>query len=416
MLDRRQFLSKTSRAAALFALPAERHFQKIAALGPRSDEQFWHEIRAAFSVSPAIINLNNGGVSPAPRIVQEAQEHFSRLSNDGPSHFMWRILDQGREPLRQSLAEITGAEADEIAMVRNASEALEAVIFGLPLERGDEVVVTRLDYPNMMNAWLQREKRDGIVLKWVDLPVMSENSDAITALYEAAFSPRTKLVHITHAINWTGQILPCRRIADAAKRRGIEVLIDGAHSLFSKNYRIDELGGDYFGASLHKWLCGPIGTGLLWIKKEKIGKIWPHFAADEKQKDDIRKFENLGTRPFSIEQALGKAVDFHRLIGAERRAERLFFLKNYWAERAVAIPKVKILTSLNPEFSGPIAVVAIDGKTPAEVGNFLFDKHKIHTTGIDWRDVQGVRVTPNVYTMTWELDRLLEGLKKCAAG
>lgn len=419
MKNRRDFLQFSANAAAAFsigkALPkldATRQFDRIRNLGTDNDEQFWQEIRNAWSVSSSVINLNNGGVSPAPRIVQEAQEAYNRLNNEAPSYYMWRILDQGREPLRQNLADLAGCLADEIAINRNASEALETIIFGLPLERGDEVVVTKLDYPNMMNAWKQRESRDGIVLKWVELDVPMEDNSLIVNRFVEKFSPKTKLVHITHVINWTGQVLPARAIADAAHARGIEVLVDGAHSFAQLDYKIAELSCDYFGTSLHKWLCAPIGSGMLFIKKDKIAKIWPHFAAEKPDSGDIRKFEALGTRSFAIEQAIGKAIDMQLLIGAERKRERLFFLKNYWAEQAARIPGVRVHTSFKKEFSGAIGLVSVDGKKPEELDSFLFSEAKIHTVGINWEQVHGVRVTPHVYTQLRELDKLVLTIKK----
>jgi selenocysteine lyase/cysteine desulfurase len=395
-----------------FSENADRHFDFLKKIENQNDEQFWAEIRNAWSMNSSIINLNNGGVSPAPRIAQEALETYNRLNNEGPSYFMWRILDQGREPLRRNLAEIAGCSPEEIAVNRNASEALETVIFGIPLERGDEVVVTNLDYPNMKNAWLQREKRDGIVLNWVELDPKMEDNALIINRFVEKFNSKTKLVHITHCINWTGQILPVRAIADAARARKIEVLIDGAHTFAQLDYRIPDLGGDYFGTSLHKWLCAPIGSGMLWVKKEKISKIYPLFAAENPESDDIRKFESLGTRSFAIEQAIGKSIDMHHLIGAKRKQDRLFFLKNYWAERVQNLPKVNLLTSLKPEFSGAIGVVAVEGKKNEELEQFLFSEYKIHTVTINWKNVQGTRITPNVYTQIRELDKLVEGIER----
>ncbi|HEY6900513.1 MAG TPA: aminotransferase class V-fold PLP-dependent enzyme, partial [Puia sp.] len=310
-----------------------------------TDEDFWYYVQQSFTVSPEIINLNNGGVSPSPKVVQDAMKRYNDFSNEAPSYYMWRILDQGREPLRKDLARISGCPAEEVAIHRNASEALETVIFGLPLKAGDEVVVSKFDYPNCMNAWKQREMRDGIKLIWVHLDLPSEDNDYLTSQYTKAFTPKTKLVHITHVINWTGQILPARKIADAAHQRGIEVLIDGAHSYAHLEYTIPSLGGDYFGTSLHKWLAACIGTGMLYVKKEKIAGLYPLFAAPEPKSDNIRKFENLGTRPFFIEQAIGKAIGFYDMIGATRKEQRLFYLKNYWMSAVKDIPKVKLYTS-----------------------------------------------------------------------
>ena len=378
------------------------------------DEDFWYYVQQSFTTSPELINLNNGGVSPSPKVVQEAMKRYLDFSNEAPSYYMWRILDQGREPLRKDLARIAGCSAEEIAINRNASEALETVIFGLPLKAGDEVVVCKYDYPNCINAWKQREQRDGIRLVWVDLNLPSEDNEYLTAQYAKAFTAKTKIVHVTHVVNWNGQILPARKIADAAHQRGIEVLVDGAHSFAHFEYTIPSLGADYFGTSLHKWLAACIGSGMMYVKRDKIASLYPLFAAGNPKEDNIRKFENLGTRPFFIEQATGKAIGFYDMIGAARKEQRLFYLKNYWMEQVKDVPKVKLYTSMKPGFACAIGVVGIEGKTVTELENYLFNEYKIHVVGINWESVHGVRVTPNVYTTTKDLDRLVTAIGEFA--
>ncbi len=375
-----------------------------------SDEDFWYYIQQSYTVSPSLINLNNGGVAPSPKTVQEAMKRYHDYCNEAPSYYMWRILDQGREPLRKNMAKLAGTDADEIAIQRNASEALETVIFGLDLKAGDEVVLTKQDYPNTINAWKQREMRDGIKLVWINLELPSEDNEYLASQYSNAFTSKTKLVQITHIINWNGQILPVRKIADAAHAKGIDVLVDGAHSFAHFDFTLPELGADYFGTSLHKWLGACIGSGMLYIKKEKIKNIYPLFAAGDPKSTDIRKFENLGTRPFFIEQAIGKAIEFHEMIGSKRKEERLFYLKNYWMNRVKDVPKVKLNTSMKKGFGCAIGSVAIEGKKPGELDSFLMDKYKIHTVGIEWENIKGVRITPNVYTTTKNLDLLVEGI------
>ncbi len=376
-----------------------------------TDETFWYQVKQAYTVSPQLLNLNNGGVSPQPLVVQEAVERYNRLSNEAPSYYMWNILDQGREPLRAELAALAGCSPEEIAINRNSSEALETVIFGLRLKAGDEVVLTKQDYPNMINAWKQREKRDGIVLRWVSFDFPIEEKAAIVKGFVDAFSEKTKVVQITQVINWTGQILPAREIAFEAKKRGIEVLVDGAHAFAHIHFTIPELECDYFGTSLHKWLSAPFGTGLLYVKKEKIADLWPLFGAGDPESGDIRKFEALGTRSFAIEQAIGQAIQFHHMIGSERKFKRLHYLKNYWAEKVQQLPGVKVHTSLDPQFGGAIGLVSVEGKPPGELAQYLFKEHKIHTVSIEWENISGVRITPNVYTVTRDLDRLIRGIE-----
>lgn len=426
MTDRRKFLQKAtalSSAALISAIPSwagdlEKALHSVRGMGAEklaAEEEFWYYIQQAFTVSPGIINLNNGGVSPAPKTVQDAMKRYYDLSNEAPSYYMWRILDQGREPLRTNLANLAGCSPEEIAINRNSSEGLETVIFGLQLKAGDEVVLSKQDYPNVINAYKQREKRDGIKLIWVNLELPSENEDYLVSQYVKAFTPKTKLVNVTHVINWNGQVLPVKKIAAEAHRKNIEVLVDGAHSFAHLDYKVPDLGADYFATSLHKWLYAPIGSGMLYVKKEKIRSVYPLFAtADDPLKDDIRKFETLGTRPFFIEQAIGKAVEFHEMVGSERKFKRLHYLKNYWMEKVKDLPGVRFNTSLSPQWGGAIGNIGFEGRKPGELDAFLMDKYKIHTTTVVWENINGVRITPNIYTTIKNLDVLVDGIRAFA--
>jgi selenocysteine lyase/cysteine desulfurase len=327
---------------------------------------------------------------------------------------MWRILDQGREPLRYKLAQLAGADPEEIAVNRNATEALNTVIFGLNLKAGDEVIGTKQDYPNMINAWRQRAQRDGIVYTQISFQFPIENDEEIVTAFEKAITPKTKIIHITHIINWIGQILPVKKITAMAKKHGIETIVDGAHSFGLLDYKVPELGCDYFGTSLHKFLSAPIGSGMLWIKKENIEKIWPLVCNDRPNSADIRKFETLGTRSFPIEQGIGEAVNFQNGIGSKRKEERIRYLKNYWASRVQNIPKVKIHTSFKDQYACAICGVSIDGMTPGELDGALFNNYKIHTVGIVWENISCVRITPHVYTRLQDLDKLVMAIDTIA--
>ncbi len=427
MANRRSFISKmgalsvTAIAADLFQPAWSRNLQSalsnVSGIDPTSlatDEDFWYYVQQSYTIAPNFINLNNGGVSPAPRTVADAMKQYYDTCNQAPSYYMWRVIDQGREVLRKNLAQLAGTDIEEIALHRNASEALETVIFGIELKAGDEVVLTKQDYPNMIGAWKQREKREGIKLVWINLELPSEDEQYLVSQYTNAFTERTKLVQITHMINWIGQKMPVKKIANAAKKKNIDVLVDGAHTFAQFEFKIPDLNCDYFGTSLHKWLGAPVGTGLLYVRKEKIKEIWPLFGAGEKEEDNIRKFEHLGTRPFFIEEAVDKAIDFYDMIGAKRKEERLLYLKNYWMGKVKDIPKVQLHTSFKKEFGCAIGLVSVDGKTPAELDAYLWEHYKIHSVGINWENIHGVRITPNVYTTTKNLDRLVEGITKFA--
>lgn len=426
--NRRRFLQKASMFSATALLSslsqpawsrnlqsALRNAEGISPADLASEEDFWYYIQQSFTVSPSLINLNNGGVSPAPKTVQDAMKRYYDYCNEAPSYYMWRILDQGREPLRQNLAKLAGCSTEEIAINRNSSEGLETIIFGLQLKAGDEVVAAKQDYPNVINAYKQRELRDGIKIVWINLELPSEDENYLVQQYVNAFTSGTKVVNITHIINWNGQILPVKKIAQEAHKRGIEVVVDGAHSFAHFDFKVPDLDADYFAASLHKWLYAPIGSGLLYVKKDKIKNIYPLFAtSDNPLKDDIRKFENLGTRPMFIEQAIGKALEFHEMIGSERKEKRLHYLKNYWFEKVKNVPKVKLHTSMNPKWGCAIGNVSVEGKKPEELDSFLLNNYKVHTVGINWENIHSIRVTPNVYTTTNNLDVLVEGIMQFA--
>ncbi len=378
------------------------------------DEEFWYWIRESYTVSPHLINLNNGGVAPQPKVTQDAQDKYNRMCNEGPSYYMWRILDAGREPLRENLAELAGCSAEEIAINRNSTEGLNTIIFGLNLKAGDEVVLSKQGYPNMINAWKQREKRDGVKLVWLNFDLPQEDDAYFLERYVAAFTDKTKVVHITHMINWTGQVKPVAKIADEAHKRNIDVICDGAHSFALMDYKIPDLHCDYFATSLHKWMSAPFGSGLMYIKKDKIKDVWALLSNDKPDGDNIRKFESLGTRSFASEMAIGYSLDFHNMIGTARKQARLHFLKNYWAEKVKDIPKVKLNTSLDPKFACAIGNFSIQGMEPGDIDNKLLTKYKIHTVGINWENIHGVRVTPNVYTSLKDLDKLVRGIEDIA--
>jgi selenocysteine lyase/cysteine desulfurase len=377
------------------------------------ESDFWGWVQQSYTTSPNIMNLNNGGVSPQPKVVQDAFVRYNQLCNEAPSYYMWQILDQGRTALREDMASFAGCLPEEIAFNRNTTEAINQIIFGLSLKAGDEVVLSKWDYPNVMTSWKMREKRDGIVLKWVSLDLPSEDEDYLVKSFVSQFTEKTRVVNLTHIVNWIGQILPVRKIADEAKKRNIDVVVDGAHTFALMDFRIPDLNCDYFATSLHKWLCAPFGAGMLYVRKEKIKEIW--FPEDDPLSDKITKFERLGTRSFPTEMAIGSALDFHLVIGSKRKEERLRYLKNYWMEKVQGVPKVHTHTSLDPRFSCVIGLVSIDGLKSGDFVSKLFSQYKIHTTGIDWEGVSGVRVTPHVYTQPYDLDKFIRAIKDIAA-
>ncbi len=378
----------------------------------QTDEEFWTEVRNQFTLDEKVINFNNGSVGPQPISVQESHVEMYQLSNKAPAHYMWHELNDKRETLREQLAKLMDAETEEVAINRNTTEGLSTVIFGLNLKAGDEVVVSDFDYPFMLNAWRQREMRGGIVLKEVKLPLPIEDVDQAVELYREAITPQTKVVHITHVINWTGQVMPVKEITAMAKEKGCEVVVDSAHALAHVPLSFKEIGCDYLATSLHKWLGAPFGTGALIIKKEKKTLLWPLMSPYEPQSDDIKKFEFLGTRSIPAEMAALDAIAFHRKLGSENVQRRLHFIKNYWVEQVKELEGVTIHTSLKPEFSGAIATISIDGFTARDIASTLWKEGGFDVGFVVWNGLDAVRISPHIYTTLEELDELVMLIKK----
>ena len=377
------------------------------------DEGFWTEIAQAFTVDRSLVNLNNGGVSPSPQFVQAAMKRHLDYSNSAPTSIaLWETLEPQREGVRQRMARHWGVDPQEIAFTRNASESLQICQFGLDLEPGDEVLTTDQDYPRMLNTFRQRVRREGIVLRSISLPVPAEDDDEVVRRFERSITDKTRLILMCHMINLTGQILPVRKVvamareARGARGRGIPVIVDGAHALAHFAFRLCDLDCDYYGTSLHKWLFAPHGTGLLYVRRERIKDLWPLMAAGEDQVADIRKFEEIGTHPAANTLAIAEALTFHQSIGDERKEARLRYLRDTWARRLLRFDdRIRLHTSLKPRFYCGIATVQIEGIDPGELSVWLRRKHKIVVTPIKHEQFEGIRVSPSVYTTLEELDR-----------
>lgn len=376
------------------------------------DEDFWLEIQRAFTVDRTLINLNNGGVSPSPRVVQEAMRRYLEYSNHAPVYTMWRILDPQIESVRRRLARTFGCDPEEIAITRNASESLENCQFGLPLKPGDEVLTTNQDYPRMLTTWRQRQRREGIVLKQISIPLKLDRPEQIVDLFAQAITPRTRVLHFCHITNLSGQIYPVKELCQLARSRGLEAIVDGAHAFAHFPYRHADLDCDYYGSSLHKWLTAPFGTGLLYVRKSKIPQIWSLMGSEEGNNANIRKFEEIGTHPSANALAINEALDFYEGIGPERKAARLRFLFHRWAKRLEIDQRVKILTSYDPRQSCGLTLFNVQGVDPAKLAGYLEKEYRIITTVIKHPEFEGIRVTPNVYTTVRDVDIFAEAVEK----
>jgi selenocysteine lyase/cysteine desulfurase len=424
VFTRRQFLGHT-RGLGVAALatfnPAglPRLLDATAGVAHRSaedvarDETYWREIQQAFTLDRTIINLNNGGVCPSPRVVHEALKRYLDISNQAPVYHMWQILEPNIESVRRTLAADAGADADTIAITRNASEALQIAQLGLDLKAGDEVVTTNQDYGRMLQTWEQRVARDGIKLTKIAFPVPPTQADLVRR-FEAAITPATRVLHFCHITNLTGHIFPVKEICALARRRGLTTIVDGAHAYAHFPFAIRDFDCDFYGTSLHKWLLAPIGTGFLYVRRERIARHWALQPPPASLANSIKKFEEVGTHPAANHNAIAEALTFHHGIGAERKAARLHYLKTRWAERLRTRPRFQLHSSLDPALSCAIANIGIDGIAPGEIVAKLWDGWRIIATPINHAEYKGIRVTPNVYTTLEEVDQFVEAMEAMA--
>ncbi len=375
------------------------------------DEAFWGEVARAFSVDRTLVNLNNGGVSPSPTFVQDAMKRHLDYSNEAPTYTMWKILEPQREGVRARIAREWGVHTEEVAFTRNASEGLQICQFGYDLAPGDEVLTTTQDYGRMLTTFRQRERREGIVMRQIKVPVPAEDPAEVVRLFEEAITPKTRLILMCHMINLTGQILPVRDIVSMARTHDIPVIIDGAHAMAHFPFKLSDLECDNYSTSLHKWLFAPHGTGLLYVRRENIPGIWPVMAAPDRMDGDIRKYEEIGTHPAANYLAIGEALTFHQGIGSERKAERLIYLRDYWANRLLENDRVSLNTSQKPGFACGIANVHVEGLDTAALSNWLWNAHQIINVPIGHEECRGLRISPSVYTTLEELDRFSEAME-----
>jgi selenocysteine lyase/cysteine desulfurase len=425
MVTRRAFL-RTAAATGGTALAALRPDsvarvraagRSVAGLIPAAaaeDESYWREIQQAFTLDRTVINLNNGGCCPSPRVVHDALKRYLDISNQAPVYHMWQILEPNIETVRRRLAGEFGCDPEELAITRNASEALQIAQLGIDLQPGDEVVTTNQDYGRMLDTWEQRVRRDRIKLTKISFPVPPKSMTDLSDRLLAAITPATKVLHFCHITNLTGQIFPVKVICEEARRRGIRTIVDGAHAFAHFPFTVRDLGCDYYGTSLHKWLLAPIGTGFLYVRRELIESLWPLTPAKETARADIRKFEEIGTHPAANHNAIAEALTFHDGIGGPRKAARLRFLRDRWAKRLAAHPKIRIHTNLDPAHSCAIGTVQVLGVPTAKVVEHLWTRWRIIATPIVHTEYEGVRVTPNVYTTLEEVDTFAMAMEKTA--
>lgn len=424
-MDRRHFVTSLGAVVGTLPLPFADTWRAVREANQRvrgwsheavaDDDAYWMRIRQAFTIDANHVNLNSGSVSPAPRVVAEAMDRYWTVTNMSPSYYVDELLYPEIEHVRRRLAAVLGCDPETLALTRNTSESLQIVQMGLPLQRGDEIVSTTQDYPRMITAWQQRERRDGVVLKLIRFPVPPPSMDDLFQRIFAAVTPKTKVIHLCHMTYTTGQIFPVKRICDEARRRGIFTIVDGGHTFAHFPFTIDDLGCDAYGSSLHKWLCAPVGNGVLYVRKEAIPRIWPLLAAPSAQDGDIRKFEAIGTYPVALRAAVSDAVTFHEEIGGARKAARLQGLRERWMDGVASARGVELLTPRDPAQACALGAMRMASMGAQTLTDTLQKRWGIHVRP---RFVPGefecIRVTPNVFTAIHEIELFIGAIRTLA--
>jgi selenocysteine lyase/cysteine desulfurase len=417
-MDKRTFLKSMAVGGFSTAVSAPSLEKWVGAFAHRpaddlaSDEDFWAGIRAGYRLKPDYINLENGYYNFLPEAILEKYIEHLREVNYQASYYMRTVQWDNKKKMATALAGMLGCGADELIITRNTTESLDMVIGGMHWMEGDEAVMAEQDYGAMLDMFRQVSERHGVVRKIVSVPNHPANDEEIVQLYANAITPRTKLLMVCHMINITGQILPIRKICDMAHSKGVQVLVDGAHAVAHIRFNLSDLNCDYYGASLHKWLSVPLGAGILYVRKERIGEIWPLIAEGPRAKDDISRLNHIGTHPVATDLTIADAIAFYQALGPERKEARLRYLQQYWTSRVRGLPHIMLNTPEDPARACGIANVGIKGMKPAVMAETLMKQYRIFTVAIDYAGVQGCRITPNVYTSTDELDTFVKVLKE----
>lgn len=421
-MDKRTFIKglALSALAKPFGLQAlEQHIGAHAHLPAKElagHEDFWATIRKGYTLKPDYINLENGYYCIQPQTVLEKFVAHAREVNYHGSWYMRTVQFDNKKKAAAKLAALAGCAEDELVITRNTTESLDMVIGGQDWKPGDEAVMAEQDYGAMLDMFKLVAKRYGVVNKIVSVPNHPKDDEEIVQLYASAITPKTKLLMVGHMINITGHILPVRKICDMAHARGVKVMVDGAHAFAHISFKIPDLGCDYYGASLHKWLSVPLGAGILYVRKDNIGGVWPLLADGERKPDDIGRLNHIGTHPVHTDLTISDSIDYHEMIGAARKEERMRYLQRYWTEQVRKVPGVIVNTPAEAHRACGIANVGVSSLKPSELAETLLKKYRIWTVAIDYANVRGVRITPNVYTTTEELDVLVKALKELVAG
>jgi len=381
----------------------------------KNDDELWKTVRSHYTLKDEYINLESGyyNIIPNP-ILDNFINHVKHVNIQG-SYYMRNDLNKNKDRVTKQLADFVRSTPDQIAITRNATESLDLIISGFPWQKGDEAIYAKQDYGTMKEMFEQIANRYGVKNKIVSIPNHPKNDEEIVSLYESQITNKTKLIMICHMINITGQILPVKKICKMAHAYGVEVLVDGAHCVGHFDFSIDDFNCDYYGSSLHKWLATPLGAGLLYVNKNKTHRIWPLLANGNTDKSDIKRLNHIGTHPVHTDLAISNSIDYIKWIGIEKKEKRMRFLQRYWSDQLRSFKNVIVNTPEDVKRSCGIGNIGVTNMSPSKMADVLFEKYNIFTVAIDYANVKGCRISPNIFTTTEELDRFIFAVKEIAS-
>ncbi len=410
-MDKRNFI-KTLGALSVSSLVSASELTKIKSVShslpkTRSDEELWATIRSHYTLKDDYINLESGYYSIIPNpVLEHFIKHVRHVNIEG-SYYMRNDLKKNKDRVISELANLVGSTSDQIAITRNTTESLDLVISGFQWEKGDEAIYAKQDYGSMKEMFEQISSRYGVKNKIVSVPNHPKNDEEIVSIYESQITDKTKLIMVCHMINITGQILPIKKICEMAHSYGVEVMVDGAHCVGHFDFSIDEFNCDYYGSSLHKWLATPLGAGLLYVNRNNTHKIWPLLANGNTNKNDIKRLNHIGTHPVHTDLAISNSIDYTNWIGMKKKEKRMRYLQRYWSDKLRSIENVIVNTPEDLNRSCGIGNVGLSNMSPSAMSKVLFEKYKIFTVAIDYANVKGCRISPNIFTTTYELDQFV---------
>ena len=417
-MDKRNFI-KTLGALSVSSLVSASELTKIKSVSlslpnTKSDEELWTTVRSHYTLKDDYINLESGYYSIIPNpVLEHFIKHVKHVNIEG-SYYMRNDLNKNKDRVITELAKLVGSTSNQIGITRNATESLDLVISGFQWERGDEAIYAKQDYGTMKEMFEQISSRYGVKTKIVSVPNHPKNDEEIVSIYESQITDNTKLIMICHMINITGQILPVKKICEMAHSYGVEVMVDGAHCVGHFDFSIDEFNCDYYGSSLHKWLATPLGAGLLYVNKKNTHKIWPLLANGNTNKKDIKRLNHIGTHPVHTDLAISNSIDYTNWIGMKKKEKRMRYLQRYWSDKLRTIENVIVNTPEDLNRSCGIGNVGLSNMSPSQMSNVLFEKYKIFTVAIDYANVKGCRISPNIFTTINELDQFISAVKEMA--